>query len=201
MNKKYKVISVREISPTAFVLRIERNGFQFTPGQCATVGIPEIATNREYSIYSGVDDDFLEFLIKEVKGGVVSTYLRNLKKDQKLTVDGPFGLFNIGSLDKKYIFICTGTGVAPFHSMVKSFPKLDCIVLHGIKSATEEYDKNDYKKYTACISPERVTNYLRENKLNGQFYLCGNSAMINDAYDILREQGVNGSDIHSESFF
>ena len=85
--------------------------------------------------------------------------------------------------------------------MIKSFSKLDYVLLHGIRSETEEYDKKDYKKYIACMSPEHVTDYLKKNKLAGQFYLCGNSAMINDVYDILRAQGVNGSNIHSESFF
>jgi len=202
-TKKYKVISVRNISKTAFVLRLERNGFSFIPGQCATVGIPEMATNREYSIYSGVDDNYLEFLIKEVEGGVISSKLRGLKKGDKLTVNGAYGLFNLGDLSKKYMLIATGTGIAPFHSMVKSFPKLDCKILHGIRSSEEEYDKDDYKNYVACLSELRVSGYLKKHKVdkNNVFYLCGNSEMINDVYDILREQGVNGSNIHSESFF
>ncbi len=200
-NNKYKVISIRDISKTAFVLRLERNGLEFVPGQCVTLGIPELATNREYSIYSGLNDNYLEFLVKEVLNGVFSPHLRKLKKGDEVTVDGAYGLFNIGDLKAKYIFVGTGTGIAPFHSMIKSFPKLDYVVLHGIRSETEEYNNKDYKKYIACVSPEHVTDYLKKNKMVGQFYLCGNSAMINEVYDILREQGINGSNIHSESFF
>ena len=203
--KKFKVISIREISKTAFVLRLERNNFDFIPGQCANIGIPKMAINREYSIYSGIGDKYLEFLIKEVKNGVVSTSLKKSVKGDFLTIDGAYGLFTIIDMNKKYVFVCTGTGIAPFHSIIKSYPNLKYTVLHGIREKSEEYDKKDYKNYISCISKEdtRVTDYLKNNKIDTEsiYYLCGNSSMINDVYDILREKGVNSSNIHSESFF
>ena len=49
----------------------------------------------------------------------------------------------------------------------------------------------------------RVTEYLRSNKIDkkARYYLCGNSEMINDVYDILSETGINGSNIVTEVFF
>ena len=48
-----------------------------------------------------------------------------------------------------------------------------------------------------------MTGYLREHPqpVDAVYYLCGNRHMINDVYDILREQGVSGSNIITEVFF
>ena len=61
-----KVLNVRHITENTFVLRIERNGIKFDSGQHMVIGFPGEMENREYSIYSSVKDDFIEFLIKEV---------------------------------------------------------------------------------------------------------------------------------------
>lgn len=201
-----KVLKIRNISKTAFVLRTERRGLNFVPGQCVNIGIPKMATNREYSIYSGVEDNYLEFLIKEVEGGVLSSEIRKLRPGSKLSIDGPYGLFGVIDEKSKHVFVATGTGIAPFHSIVRSYPDLKYKIIHGVRDVSEQYDKKDYgDNYIACVSSlgKRVTDYLRETKINKSdlFYLCGNSQMINDVYDILIQKGVSGSNIHSESFF
>lgn len=200
-----KVLGIRNISKTAFVLRLERKNFDFVPGQCANIGIPKMATNREYSIYSGIDDGYLEFLIKEVRGGVLSPEIGKLKAGDEVSLDGPYGLFGIKDISRKHILIATGTGIAPYHSMVKSVDKLKYQVIHGVRTAEEEYDRDDYANYISCLSSQgkRVTDYVREHDFDKDnvFYLCGNSQMINDVYDLLVKKGISGSNIHSESFF
>jgi Na+-transporting NADH:ubiquinone oxidoreductase subunit NqrF len=49
----------------------------------------------------------------------------------------------------------------------------------------------------------RVTAYLRERPTpaGALHYLCGNRNMINEVYDILRDQGVSSSHIVTEVFF
>jgi ferredoxin-NADP reductase len=150
--------------------------------------------------------------------------LQRLSIGDEVTIDGAYGSFTIanpGDTINKYLFIGTGTGIAPFHSFALSYPELNYAVLHGIKTADEQYDKKDYSqgKYIACVSRDsstslrsarndnvyfgRVTGYLRENPVDPKTicYLCGNSDMINEAYDILRSQGVNGTNIITEVFF
>lgn len=224
MNKKklYKVLGVRNLTDSTYVLRIERNGFEFVPGQCVNIGLTADAVNREYSTYSGVNDKYMEFLIKEVEGGIVSPALRKLKKGDKVSVDGAYGLFVIPKPEakQKYLFVGSGTGIAPFHSFVRSYPGLDYQILHGIRTLAERYDLKDYdeKRYVACVSREsntgpqsqgdtvfygRVTGYLRKHPVGPKTvcYLCGNSEMISEVYEILREQGVGGSNIITEVFF
>ncbi len=190
------------------------------PGQCVNIGLPGSAVNREYSTYSGLDETlFLEFLIRKVEGGLVSPELQKLSAGDKVSLDGAYGLFTIPKpedLGRKYTFIATGTGIAPFHSFALSYPMIDYQILHGIRLNSEEYDRQDYGegRYLSCVSREqppagsslfhgRVTDYLKINSADPAriYYLCGNASMINEVYDILRNRGVSGSNIFTEVFF
>ncbi len=141
--------------------------------------------------------------------------MQKLKIGDEVTIDGSYGLFTIANPEKtnnKYLFVGTGTGIAPFHSFALSYPKLDYRILHGVSYKKELYDARDYSKggYIACVSREtggdfhgRVTEYLRKHPVEPKTicYLCGNSEMINEVYDILRGQNVNGTNIITEVFF
>jgi len=213
--QKVKVLGIRNLTESTYVLRTTRNNFEFVPGQCVNIGLVGGAVNREYSTYSSVNQKkYLEFLIKKVDGGLVSVGVSTLKPGNEVTLDGAYGRFVIEKPNstQKYIFIASGTGIAPFHSYVKSYPGVDYQVLHGIRTASEQYDRKDYEnnRYISCISggvggdfSGRVTDYLKSVILskNAIYYLCGNHGMINDVYDILRTSKVNGSNIFTEVFF
>lgn len=215
--QKVKVLKVRHLTEATYVLRLERQGFEFVPGQCVNLGLPGSAVNREYSTYSGVNDDYLEFLIKKVSGGLVSTALSKLSPGDEVTLDGAYGLFVLEKpfdTSRHYVFIGSGTGIAPFRSYVRSHPGLNYEVLHGIRTADEQYDRQDYGsgRYVSCVSSGtagdfsgRVTGYLKSESFKPNsgdyYYLCGNSSMINDVYDILRQFNVSGSRIYTEVFF
>ncbi len=232
MNKKakHKVLAVRHLTKSTYVLQVERAEFEFIPGQCVNIGLSNIGINREYSTYSGLNDDKkMEFLIKAVENGKVSTALQKLKKGDSVQLDGAYGKFTLKkptNLKQKYVFIASGTGIAPFHSFALTYPEIDYTVLHGIRFQEEQYDKKDYKdgRYVACVSKTlkleksktqkgskvgqnvfagRVTDYLRKNKVDKKatYYLCGNTEMINEVYDILRENEINGDQIFTEVFF
>lgn len=220
---KHKVLGVRHLTDSTYVLQVERAGFEFIPGQCVNIGLSSSGINREYSTYSSLNDSKkMEFLIRVVENGKVSTALQKLKKGDSVQLDGAYGKFTLRDPQdskKKYVFIASGTGIAPFHSFALTYPNLDYTVLHGIRNEEEQYDKKDYKKgrYIACVSKNqklensktqgvfagRVTDYLRNNKVDNKaiYYLCGNTDMINEVYDILRENEVNGDQIFTEVFF
>jgi ferredoxin--NADP+ reductase/benzoate/toluate 1,2-dioxygenase reductase subunit len=170
---------------------------------------------REYSVYSGENDDYLEILVKEISDGNVSVKLKNCKPGQVLNINGPFGSFCLEDYDRysrKLVFIATGTGISPFHSIVRSCPKIDYILLHGVSFRNEAYEKDEYDaaRYFLCTSREkyegrkgRVTNYLLNFRVNPDmlFYLCGNGSMIYEVYHILRNKGVPTENIFSEIYF
>jgi len=212
----YKVLNIRDLSPSTYILRLERKELNFKPGQCFNLGLKGSGINREYSIYSGVDDSYLEFLIKEVKRGSVSPALRKVKSGDEVALHGPYGAFTISSNKAKktlFTFIATGTGIAPFHSFVRTYPDLDYRIINGVRTAEERYEYNDYdrKRLTTCVTRDdcwsgfkgRVTDYLQQHYIDPTqiYFLCGNQGMIQKGYDLLRIKGVSGDQIFTEAFF
>ncbi len=211
--KTYKVISIKHLTPRTFLLKTDRPQVEIRAGQCFNVGIPGMGINREYSMYSSADAPYLEFLVRSVEDGLVSSRLQKLNAGDFVEIDGPYGEFCIhkDNLPYKHLFISSGTGIAPFHSFVKTFTQLDYLILHGIRHADEKYDFNDYdsSNYLPCISNNlsgpsmRVTDFLRNNlpKAETIIYLCGNRNMIVDSVQILLDHGVSGDQIITEVFF
>ena len=211
----HHVLGNESLSTSTFKLIIERGNLNFRAGQCVNLGLPNSGINREYSTYSEEQENKLEFLIREVEDGDVSPELRRLKSGDSIEVDGAYGLFTLPEStpeEKSYVFVATGTGIAPFHGFIRSRFNLDYLVLHGTRLVKENYESGDFDcdRYIHCVSQEdggafqgRVSDYLRQNPQGADkhYYLCGNRNMVNEVYDILREQEVSGSNIMSEVFF
>lgn len=211
----YHVDTIRHLTASTFVLRLERQGLKFRAGQCVSLSVQGTGVTREYTIYSGEQDPYLDFLVKEVLGGVLSPMLKQCKSGDVLRLRGPYSNFVLDTpqaAGRKYLFIATGTGIAPFHACVRSYADLDYTLLHGVRTADECYDRADYAggRYIACVSREqagdfhgRVTTYVREHPVDKQShcYLCGNRAMIEEIYELLRAQGIPSDRIFSEVFF
>jgi CDP-4-dehydro-6-deoxyglucose reductase len=92
--------------------------FSFAPGQYATVtfdGHP-----RPYSIASAPTADELEFCIRRVPGGTLTTdVFQHLAVGDTVTVRGPNGEMVLADpSERDLVFLATGTGVAPFKSMI-----------------------------------------------------------------------------------
>ena len=211
---QYRVHGVRALPNGAFVLRFDRHGLDFAPGQHISVGPARDINMREYSVYSAPTDDYLEVLVKEVDGGYVSPRLHAWTPEESVQVDGPFGYFTIDPeiRDRPFRFIATGTGIAPFHCFARSYPDLDYTLLHGTRFAAEEYDLAVYPRGSVirCVSREnggdfrgRVTDWLRANPPAPETmcYLCGNCDMIYEAFDILSGQGIPPQQLFAEVYF
>lgn len=213
--KKHKIISVRNLTESTFVIRFERNNLQFQTGQFVILNVLNSNEKREYSVYSGENDDYLEVLVREVDGGKVSAKLKRLKPGKEIEVDGPFGFFKFNPdtfASSKFLFIATGTGISPFHSFIKTFPKLDYQMVHGVRLNEEAYEHFDFdgNRVALCLSGEdggifygRVTDFLFTQNIDSDTncFLCGNSEMIYEAFDILTGKGIPVSNIYSEVYF
>lgn len=206
---------VRQLAEGAFILRFDREGLKFQPGQHLHVGRKDTIHRREYSIYSPETADYLEVLIKEVDGGLVTGQLKTCQAGDSLYVKGPFGGFTLEEdfdFNRPVLFIATGSGIAPFHCLAGSYPKLNYHLIHGIRLASETYEHDHYptERVTACVSREnggdfhgRVTDWLRENPVtaNTRCFICGNSDMIYEVFDILRDQNIPREQITAEIYF
>ena len=211
----HKIRQIRFLTEETFVLRFDRGEIQFKAGQHIIVGLKGELDQREYSIYSGEKDDYLEILVREVLTGNVSPKLKQSKPGQLLQVNGPFGSFSLETFDRftrKLVFIASGTGISPFHSFVMSYPGINYTLIHGVRYNVEAYERNDYDpgRYILCTSKEnngghkgRVTRFLPGYPVDNEmlFYVCGNNNMIYEVYHILIDKGIKDENIFTEVYF
>ena len=104
----------------------ELDDFSFQPGQFVTLDLPihEKANKRwrSYSIASWPDNsNTFELIVLRLEDGAGTNYLFNeVTIGTTLPLRGPQGVFVLPPvLDRDLYLICTGTGVAPFRSMVQ----------------------------------------------------------------------------------
>ncbi len=95
---------------------------EFIPGQFAAVLCPKERKiiRRAYSIASPPSQkQHLDLIIKLVQGGVVTNWFWTLKTGDRFRVHGPLGKFILPErIDFEIVFVATGTGIAPFRSMI-----------------------------------------------------------------------------------
>ena len=100
-------------------------GFSFLPGQYVLFNVPLIDNPqdvqiRALSLASLPSEGELVFVAKIVPGGRASRWIEELlSPGVTATFLGPFGRFLLNTTtDKDFLFIATGTGLAPFRPMI-----------------------------------------------------------------------------------
>lgn len=212
-----------------FIIQVSQNNiFSFIPGQFIQIKINDVM--RSYSIASIPNDqNKIELVIVKIDGGDMSNYLFNkIKQGEKFEIKGPLGKFFLPErIDRDIFFICTGTGIAPFRSMLNFIEKYDVkhqriFLIFGARMKSDLLFYNEMLEY--CTKSEDV-NYIpilsREkwHKDNGYvhkiykkilnqkkyqqeplFYLCGWRDMIKEAKANLRGLGIDSKSIKIELF-
>jgi len=207
------VIDNVNLAKDAFLLKFKRS-FSFKAGQVIGLGINIGIEPRLYSIASGETDELIEILYTEKTDGMLTPMLSLLKKGDRILATNPFGSFT--QYSDSPVCISTGTGIAPFISMLKSGKGKNATFIHGVRTPDYFYFEETLKEalesnYIQCCtssnSPQfyngRVTKYLLENPMNPdkKYYLCGIAEMVIEARDILITRGVPFGNIISEIYF
>ncbi len=211
---KAKVEEIREISPDVYILSYTRP-FQFVPGQVVGLTVDPEEAPRLYSIASGNREDRIQILFNIVPKGSLTKQLIKLKPGDTLYSTRPFGSF-YGKARPGY-FIASGTGLAPYLSMIESGLGKNKVLIHGGRTLQSFFFKEELnemmgERYIRCCSQEkgdgvyegRLTKYLKEQKelpLDHDYYLCGSSEMVSEARDILIDKGVPFNNIIAEIYF
>jgi len=119
------VARIEVMTPTvkSYTLRVDGAApFRFKPGQFVQLYVPkgDDVVEKPYSIASPPEADrAIELCIKRVEGGYVSTYFDRLSGGESFDLRGPIGKFHLREpVDSDLVFLATGTGVAPFRSML-----------------------------------------------------------------------------------
>lgn len=212
---EHPVIDVRVVNDDLFELVLDRKGMEFSPGDCAAVYTDE-DKSRPYSISSGSHEAELRFAIRKMTGGEVSPWLMARKPGDTVRVTPPFGWFRPGQEigDAPFVFIATGTGIAPFLAYRETFKKPPAHCLYGIRRETDALGFSrlwNWCPTLLAVSREatekhhhgRVTDLLDSLPLatGTHYYCCGLESMINDVGAWLQANGVPLMNIHREVFF
>jgi len=219
MNKIYEAILLKRRSLCSGTFEIELSrpkDFAFQAGQC--IRILNKGQERDYSLACGPEDSVLALCIREVPKGTVSAFLGSLPEGARLSFSGPHGHFTFRPSSRHAVFVATGTGVAPFVSMVRSGVR-GFTLLHGVRRPEEVHYQDVLKasafKMVACLSrapsdhetaaeeyPGRVTDYVKGHlpRRAYDFYLCGREEMIRDV-TLTVDELFPDSRVFSEIFF
>jgi ferredoxin-NADP reductase len=96
--------------------------FGFVPGQWLSLKANKPdgeEITRAYSIASPPsDDNRFALCLNRVQDGFMSNLLCDMKEGAELSCQGPFGDFILRPPMRDTVFIATGTGIAPFRSML-----------------------------------------------------------------------------------
>lgn len=123
------VLSVRRWSDSLFSFSLSRPAhFRFSAGQFARIGI-EVAGERIFRAYSVASSPFaeqLEFFSIVVPNGAFTSRLQHLKAGDSLLLEKiPYGFLTLARYQKPLPhdlwLLATGTGLAPFLSMLQDF--------------------------------------------------------------------------------
>mgnify|MGYP003587574360 CR=1 FL=1 len=124
-----KVLSVHRWTDTLFSFTMTRPAhFKFTAGQFARIGlkVADELVVRAYSVVSSPFDETLEFFSIVVPDGAFTSNLQHLQVGDELYLDkDPYGFLTLARyqlpLPKDLWLLATGTGLAPFISMLQDF--------------------------------------------------------------------------------
>ena len=208
--------------------------FDFIPGQFVTFDLPIHEQKnkrwRSYSIASAPsNNNEFELVIVLLEGGLGTTYLFNeINVGSNITLRGPVGVFTLPeTLDKDLYLICTGTGIAPFRSMVHYIQQhkiahKNIHLIFGCRQLTDQLYGSELKAleslennfyYHPVFSREDtvpdgaskgyvhgVYEQLLADKNPSQFYLCGWKNMIDEAKQRIMAAGYDKKDIHLEIY-
>lgn len=233
-----KIIRIEDETSTTkkFWIQIpELERFDFIPGQFVTLDLPihEQPNKRwrSYSIASPPNGtNVFELIIVLMEGGLGTTYLFNeAKVGTTFPVRGPQGHFILGDPITTDIFmICTGTGIAPFRSMIQhihhnNIPHKEIYLIYGTRKCSDALcleELFDLKTklpsfhYFPTFSREQnvpdghcmgyvhgvYEQLLQGKKEMSEFYLCGWKDMITEARQRIQALGVDKKSIHFELY-
>lgn len=204
---------------------IER--LDFEPGQFVSLSA-ELAgrqITRAYSICSPPDGNRFEICLNRVEEGLFSPYLFELRPGDSVIMRPPMGYFTLRNPLSDSVLVATGTGIAPFRSMLwyilpqerqRKFTLLFGVryeknLLYRAEFERLEAEHSNFRFWPTLSRPEahwrgrtgHVQAHLAE-ALEGRHdvdvYICGLKAMVDDVRARLKASGFDRKRILYEKY-
>ena len=219
---------VRALSASTIGLTIagaELESLAFLPGQYVNLQVPGSGETRAYSFSSLQSGGAVSFLIRNVPGGLMSSFLTGqAKAGDAMTLTGPLGSFYLRDIKRPLLMLAGGTGLAPFLAMLEKIAaEGSAHPVHLIYGVTNDFDLVEMDKLeafaaripnftcAACVAnPESsyplkgyVTQHIAPGQLNDgdvDIYLCGPPPMVEAVSQDLRQRGIQPANFYYEKF-
>jgi len=205
------------------------NSDQFIPGQFVMLDLPieGAFSTRSYSIASAPNKEaWIELCVVLKPGGQGSTYLfEKVGVGDELRVSEPEGRFQLIADERPLVLICTGTGIAPFRSMIHYLVSKDASrEIHLVFGNRKENDilyRAEFEALAASVGSFHfiptlsqadadwtgnkgyVHPYylsLAEKLSDGLYYICGWTTMVKEAKNNLKALGFSRKQVKFELY-
>jgi ferredoxin-NADP reductase len=184
---------------------------------------------RAYSIASSpADDNRFALCLNRVQDGFMSNFLCDMKGGDEISCQGPFGDFILRPPLHDTVFVATGTGIAPFRSMLhwlladqSRHQDRQFWLLFGNRHESDIYYNDDWQRlaaehpnfhYLPTLSRggtdwQGLRGYVQEHlprivqgRANMQAYICGLDKMITANREQLKSLGWDRKSIRYEKY-
>lgn len=223
------VAEVKRLSESTFSLTLEGealNKLSFLPGQYANLEVPGTTQHRAYSYSSMPSGGRVSFLIRNVPGGLMSGWLRDVAQPgAAIKLAGPLGSFYLRDIVRPVLMLAGGTGLAPFLAMLDKVRAAGgsahpVHLIYGVNTDADLVELDRLAAFAACLpnfsydlvvvddkssQPKKgyVTRHITPACLNDgdvDIYLCGPPPMVEAASHYLKEKAIVPKSFHYEKF-
>lgn len=217
---KYKIKSVTKLNEDIIEVEMEplQDKMEFTPGQFAFfsfLGEKISDESHPFSISSSDTENNLKATIKNL--GDYTSQIQNLKVNDIVLVDGPYGGFSYRkSENKEQIWIAGGIGITPFLSMARSLDsnyKVNLFYsvkedkeavyqkeLEELSSKKENFKSNIWSSKEKGYINSKYVSEISNGLENKEIFLCGPLSFMESLKKQFVSSGVDINKIHYENF-
>jgi len=229
LNIKARIKEVIRRNYNVKSFRLEIGGApEFKAGQFLSVMLQNDKKLRKYfSISSSPTEEYYLEFTKKITQSDFSRALDNLKAQDEITIQYPFGKFILDESFSKIAFLSGGIGITPIRSICKYAADkelgVDIVLVYSNRSVRDIVFKDDFDALQKSYPLLRVAHVLCESELGfkctvglinsgvikneipdyreRKFYLCGPPQMVEAMRKMLAgELGVSGEKIITENF-
>lgn len=221
------VVSKEKISAKVYLVRFTvPTIFTFIAGQTVMMYVAP-GVNRVMSISSSpYQSGYLEMIHDVSPGGPGSQWTVGANIGDTIQMMGPLGRFVLTETDLPKVFVATGTGVAPYYSILNQLlhdgKKISIYLYWGLRFEEDIFWREKFEEaakkfpgFTFSLSLSQSTSLWTGNRghvteqviknieifRNSEFYLCGNKKMVSEMTEQLLRKNIEKGRIHSELFF
>lgn len=217
---EYRISRIIQESPRVRRFFLETGNFDFIPGQFVVLTHPDLPqgdNQRSYSIASiNANQSELELCIVLNEKGLITPWLFQRNVGDILQISEAQGAFNLKNDENlgPIVFIATGTGVAPFRSMIDASLEFTHSEVHLVFGNRFQEDilyrdhwealQNEHEQFYfhPVLSREEVKNCaygyvhgiyesILKNQSDARIYVCGWQDMCKEARERLKLLGFN----------